>query len=400
MGWPLNRRRIPRPNQTQGALRLVALLVPEPGGAEDVIKLGVAGLPAQFANGFVRAGDENGGISGTTGMVFDGDGMAGDPAGRFDDFANAEALAVAEVQDEAVVRFEPAQGQQMGVGQIGDMDVIADAGAVGGGIVVAIDADRLAASEGYIEDERNEVGFRFVGFAAGDAAGAFRSTRDVEVAERGVAQAVDSIEPLEHVLDEKLGFPIIVGGAEARIFLDRDRLRLAINGGRGRKDQAAWTMGQNRLKEGKGGGGVVTKKELGMKHGLACLDEGGEVENGVEGIVLGSGIDEKFFNCSAIGQVSLDELDAHRNLIALCVAQIIEYNGFVTLRGQQSSDGATDISRTSGNQDLHKKTVLPRTLWFTVSLLQQAGSERPRATTHRSPKRRHPLACPICLICA
>ena len=170
----------------------------------------------------------------------------------------------------------------MGVGQIGDVNIVADAGAVGGGIVVAIDADRRATPQSYIEHERNQMGFRVVGFAAGDAIGAFGSPSDIEVAQRGVAQAVDSIEPPQHVLDQELGLSISIGGAEARIFLDGDRLRFAVNGGCGRKDKAARSMGQNRLEKGEGGGGVVAKKVLGMKHGLAGLDEGGEVKNGVE----------------------------------------------------------------------------------------------------------------------
>ncbi len=58
------------------------------------------------------------------------------------------------------------------------------------------------------------------------------------------------------------------------------------------------------------------------------------------------------------------------------MTQIIEYNGFVSLGGQKTSHSTPDIPRTAGNQYLHKNTVLPRTLWFTVSLLQQARSER------------------------
>ena len=90
-------------------------------------------------------------------MDFDRDGVAGHAARRLDDFADAEAAAVAEVEDEAafVLRrnCQRVQGQQMGIGQVGDVDVIADAGAVGSGVVVAIDADGLAAAEGDIEDE-------------------------------------------------------------------------------------------------------------------------------------------------------------------------------------------------------------------------------------------------------
>ncbi len=87
------------------------------------------------------------------------------------------------------------------------MDVVADAGAVGGGVVVAEDEDFFAAAEGDIEDEGDDVGLGLVSFAAvGEGSGY------VEVAERGVAEAVNLIEPAEHVLDEELGFAIGVGG--------------------------------------------------------------------------------------------------------------------------------------------------------------------------------------------
>ena len=126
----------------------------------------------------------------------------------------------------------------------------------------------------------NEVGFGLVGFAAGHAIGAFGSSSHVEVAQRGIAEAVNAVEPGEHVLHQQLGLAVGVGGIEARIFLDRNRLRLAIDGGGGGEDEAAGAVGENGLKQAKGGGGVVAKEGFRMDHGLAGLDEGGEVENG------------------------------------------------------------------------------------------------------------------------
>ena len=59
----------------------------------------------------------------------------------------------------------------MRVGQVGDVNVVADAGAVGGGVVVAVDADGCAPAESDIENQRNQVRLRLVRFAAGDAFG-------------------------------------------------------------------------------------------------------------------------------------------------------------------------------------------------------------------------------------
>src|SRR5258708_39359866 len=136
--------------------------MPGPGGADYVVELGVAGFPAEIADGFFGAGDEDSGVAGATGMDLRGDGMAGDPTGRFNYLADAEALAIAEIEHEAVfgglLGLERAEGEQVGIGEIGDVDVVANAGAVGGGGVIAINADGRTAAKGNIENQWDEMG--------------------------------------------------------------------------------------------------------------------------------------------------------------------------------------------------------------------------------------------------
>src|SRR5579859_1824957 len=171
----------------------MALLVPYPGGADDVVDLGIVGLPAEFCDGFFAAGNQKSRVTGAAGMDFYGDGVAGDPADRVDDFLDSEAGAVAQVVDQPViggaVGFESFQGQEMGIGQVADVNVIADAGAVMCGVVVAKNLDGFAASEGNVQNQRNDVRLRLVGFAAihdaASMAAGFRSSGDIEVAERG-----------------------------------------------------------------------------------------------------------------------------------------------------------------------------------------------------------------------
>ena len=57
------------------------------------------------------------------GQNFRRDGMAGDAAGRLNDLADAESLAVAQVEDQPVIRVEGIECQQVRVGQVGDVDV-------------------------------------------------------------------------------------------------------------------------------------------------------------------------------------------------------------------------------------------------------------------------------------
>ena len=62
-------------------------------------------------------------------------------------------------------RFELFQRRHVGRGQIVDVDVIANAGAVGGGIVVAENLDTLALSQRHLQHQRNQMRFRVVVFA-------------------------------------------------------------------------------------------------------------------------------------------------------------------------------------------------------------------------------------------
>jgi len=135
----------------------------------------------------------------------------------------------------------------VGVGKIGDVDVVANTGAVGGVVVVAEDEDFFATAEGDVEDEGNDVGLGLVGFAAvGERAGY------VEVAEGGVAEAVDAVEPAEHVLDEELGFAVGVGGGEVGGLFDGRGFGFAVDGGGGGEDELAGAGGEHGLEEREG----------------------------------------------------------------------------------------------------------------------------------------------------
>ena len=120
--------------------------MPRPGAGDDGIEGGVAGFPAEFPLNFLGAGNEDGGVSRAAGTDLDGDGVTGDAARRFDDFEHGEARAIAEVVDELLSLRKRLKSKEMGVGQIFDMDVVADAGTVRGGVIVAVDFDLVAAT--------------------------------------------------------------------------------------------------------------------------------------------------------------------------------------------------------------------------------------------------------------
>src|SRR3984885_15770696 len=155
--------------------------------------------------------------------------MAGDPARRFDHFPHTESLPVPDVVVQAGARAERLQGQDVRIGQVADVNIVADAGAIRRRIVLAEDLDALSAPQGYVEDQRDEVRFRLMRLTAS----LYRAC-DVEITEAGIAQTVDSVHPRQHVLYQPLALAIGIGLRQCGVLLDRRALRLTVNSGGGR----------------------------------------------------------------------------------------------------------------------------------------------------------------------
>src|SRR5699024_9896116 len=105
-------------------------LVPVPGGGDDGVQVVILRLPAQHGLGLLRGGDELGGVASPAGRDLSGDGVSGDGPGHLDDLVDGEAHAVAQVEDVVVSTLhQVVQSQDVGLGQVGDVDVVPDAGA-------------------------------------------------------------------------------------------------------------------------------------------------------------------------------------------------------------------------------------------------------------------------------
>ena len=104
------------------------------------------------------------------------------------------------------------QGQKVGVGEIANVDVVPDAGAVRGGPVTAEDQDLRPPTGGDLQDQRNEVGLAGVPFPqTGVGPG------DVEVAQTGRGQAVRGGVGGDRVVDRQFGGPVGVGRPGGRL---------------------------------------------------------------------------------------------------------------------------------------------------------------------------------------
>jgi len=106
--------------------------MPVPRRLDHIFKIFKSRLPPQFLSNFSSVGNQNRRIS-RPGIAFNSwNLMPGNPAGRFDYLPDGISPAVSEIINTAVLaRQKCIQCQQMGLRQIADVDVVADAGAVG-----------------------------------------------------------------------------------------------------------------------------------------------------------------------------------------------------------------------------------------------------------------------------
>ena len=131
-----------------------------------------AGFPAQFFGGFVGVAVAGGDVAGSAGL---------DDIGDFDSVYTLEgmhhvedavAVAGAEVVDgEAADTLDGFECADVSGGKVDDMNIVAHAGAIGGGIVVAEDAQLGPFADGHLCDVRHEVVWDAVGVFADAAAG-------------------------------------------------------------------------------------------------------------------------------------------------------------------------------------------------------------------------------------
>src|SRR2546426_768099 len=95
------------------------------------------GFPSEVTLEFLLASDQDSRITGTARTQFAMDFAAGDALRRIDDFQDGEAAAVADIEGFAGNAVDFLESADMGIGNIEHVDVIADAGSVGSGIIRA-----------------------------------------------------------------------------------------------------------------------------------------------------------------------------------------------------------------------------------------------------------------------
>src|SRR5436190_12407678 len=121
-------------------------LSPLPGRSDHRLEVGACRSPAEDLRRSFRARHQQWRVTGPARSDRVRDRMPDDGLGSREHLADGEAAGVAEVERERLVRPRVVEGgrlegEEVSVGEVGDVDVVADAGAVRRRIVIAEDSE-------------------------------------------------------------------------------------------------------------------------------------------------------------------------------------------------------------------------------------------------------------------
>ena len=299
-------------------------------------------MPAERAVKLFLASDQDGRIAGAAGRDFAGNFAAGDFLGGVDDFEDGEAAAVADVEGFAGNGFDRFEGAEVGVGDVEDVNVVANAGAIRRGVVRAENFDVRNNACGGVENFGNEMGFDAMVLTA-----FCRGARGVEIAECGVTKASVGAVVGEDFFEAEFGFAVGVDGIFGMVFGDRNGVRFAIGGGSGREDEFFDAVASNGVEEIYAGGNVSDVEGAGLTDGLG--DEGftGEMHDGVD-FMFG----KHFFDLCSNTEISTAEGRFGRDGGGVALLKIIESDDLIAACEENLRTDAADVSCCSGDKNV------------------------------------------------
>jgi len=223
----------------------------------------VLGFPAQGTLKFVLAGDEDGGITGPARQDLARNLAAGDFFGGVQNFQDGEAAAISDIEGFAGDGLDRFEGADVGICYIEDVDVIADAGAIGSRIIRAENFDVRNDAHGGLENARDEMGFDAMVLAAlGGCAGG------IEIAERGEMETGVGTIVGEDFLEAELGFAVGIDGIFGMILGDGDGVRFTVGGSGGREDEFVYSVASDGVEKIDPGGDIGGVESAGLADGF------------------------------------------------------------------------------------------------------------------------------------
>src|SRR5258706_4385335 len=230
-----------------------------------------------------------------------------------DDFADGVALAGADIKSAAGYAPDLLKGAKMCLGNIQDVHVIADAGAVRRRIVVAKNFDvRCSALDG-LQEAGNQMGFDAASFSA-----LRRGAGDIEIAKRNVVESGVFAVVGEDIFKGEFGFAVRIHGRLGMILGDGEDGRLTVNStGRG-ENEIVDAVAKYGVEKEYAAGYVGDVEGAGILHGF--FDEGlaGKMHNGVDAMTA-----EDFIERGGIAEVGFAEQRLRRDRAAVTFGQVV-----------------------------------------------------------------------------
>jgi len=197
------------------------------------------------------------------------------------------AIAIAKVKGIApVLIHEILKRPDMGIGQIHDMDVIPDTGAVPGRVIGPEDPDLLPETHGRLNDQWDEMGLGLMKLANVPLR---VSAGGIEVPQIDVLETVGPIIVLQDLLDEELGPAIGIDRILRMVFGDGDLLRMAVGGAGGGEDEMFHTEFSHHLEEVQCADHIIPVICFGLEDGLLHKGKGAEVHDRLDPAVFKTG---------------------------------------------------------------------------------------------------------------
>ena len=273
----------------------------------------------------------------------------------------AVTLAGAQVEDLGALMIHGIfQRLYMAVRQIHHMDVIAHAGTVGGGIIVAEDAQLVAHARRCLADEGHQV----VGDAGGvlaDQAALMRAD-GVEVAQQhhcplGIGKGYIAHNALAHPFGPAIGIGALTHG---QTFVEGHFLAVAVHGGGAGKYNALYMVLRHHAAQRHGSAQVVLIIIERDAHGFAYSLQTRKVHHAVDMLLIKNAADKR--RVAAIALVQGDGLAGDffhtGNGLGAAINKIIQYDHFVARVQQANAGVGADIAGAASKQKTHRKPLL------------------------------------------
>src|ERR1019366_8119581 len=248
-------------------------LVPSPGGLDDVFQRWILRLPAEFGERLVRGGHELRRVTGTTRLFNRRDFLARDLLAHLNDFLHRIAVAVAEIEETALSGL---QAENVRLRQILDVNIITDAGAVGRGVIRAVNLHLRLLAERHEQHVRDEMRLDAVMLAE-----FFARAGSVEITERNEFQSVNLLIPQQRLLEHQLGFAVGIDRTLRQIFRHRHAVWRTVSGASRAEDEFLHATFHGGVRQLERVDEVVVEILFGVRHGLADERERGKMKAGV-----------------------------------------------------------------------------------------------------------------------